>query len=291
LTELRALGNIAQGVEVDVGTREHVDKRFIGDLVLSAVALETRQRHRTGGLGDRASVVENVLDRRADLVGGDGHDVIQPLVQDAEVLIADAFDRHALGKQAGVGQVHRAACLLCCDEAGGLLRLHTDDLYLVVQLLEQDRHTGSQATAPDGDEDAVNLGYVLENFQADGPLSSNDRLVVEGGDEDHALGLGELDGLRLGLVEVAAVQQHTAAQPLNRGDLDLRGDLRHHDGGLDTKLAAGQGHPLRGVTGGGGAHAPSALLRAQLSHAVESAANRETVHRLQVLALDEHAVI
>ena len=55
---------------------------------------------RAGRLGDGARVLEDVLDRGADLVGGHQQDLIDVLLGEAEGLLADAAHRDAVGEDA-----------------------------------------------------------------------------------------------------------------------------------------------------------------------------------------------
>ena len=287
LTELGALGDVAQRVEVEIRAREDVDQGLVVDVVGGHVLLQAGQGGRTGGLGDGTVVVEEVLDRRADLVGADGDDLVEVVAAQPEGLGADGLHGHALGEEADVVEGNRLPRLQGRGEAGGLLRLHTDDLDLRVELLEQDGHTGSEATATDRDEDPVDRAG-LEDLQTDGALAGDDGLIVERRHILQALELGEFLGLGLGGVEVLAVQDDLAAETAHGVDLDRRGGHRHDDDRAQAEFAAGEGHTLSMVAGGRGDHTGTTD---ELGHAVEGSTQLETVHRLQVFTLDQHPVV
>ncbi|MNH12318.1 hypothetical protein D3C79_718550 [compost metagenome] len=109
LADLAALRHVAKAVEVDVGAGQDGSHPSPLHLLPFAIGLEASQGQGTGGLSDGAAVVEDVFQRRTDLVVGDGHHLVQILVAQAEGLLADAPDRHPVRKQRDPLQVDRLA--------------------------------------------------------------------------------------------------------------------------------------------------------------------------------------
>ena len=286
LTDLAALGDVAQLVEVEVGAGQDEGEALAGQVVLGDVALEPRQGQGAGGLGDGAHVVEDVAHGGGGLVGGDGDDVVEQGPAHAEGLLTDAAHSHPFGKQTHMVQGDGLPAQQGGLEAGRLLVLDADDLDPGHELLDEDGDTGRQPAAAHGHEDAVEMGVLLDELQTDGALTGNDAGVVEGGDVGQALGLGQAGGLSLGRVEVVPVEADLAAQGANGVDLDLGGDGGHDDDGAHPQQGGGAGHALGVVAGRGGDDAALALGRAQGAHGVVGAADLEGVDGLEVLALD-----
>jgi hypothetical protein len=63
------------------------------------VLLQSGHRQRPGGLGDRASVFEQILDGGADFVGAGDDDLVDAALRDLERLAPDLCHRHAIGEQ------------------------------------------------------------------------------------------------------------------------------------------------------------------------------------------------
>ena len=164
--------------------------------------------------------------------------------------------------------------------------LDADDPHLRHEGLDEDGDARGEPPAAHGDEEAVELGVLLDDLQADGALAGDDARVVEGGDEGAALGLGDALGLGLGGVEIVPEEQDPPAQVAHGVDLDARGDGGHDDGGVDAQQRGGAGDALGVVAGGGGDDAAGALGLPQGAHGVVGAADLEGVDRLEVLALD-----
>ena len=100
----------------------------------------------------------------------------------------------------------------------------------------------------------------------------------------------QLGGVGQGVVEAVAVQHHLAAALAHGFHLDLRGGARHHDHRAHAHGAGRQGQALGVVAGGRADHAAGALLVAEAGQLVVGATQLEGEHRLQILALEQHAV-
>jgi biosynthetic threonine ammonia-lyase long form len=133
----------------------------------------------------------------------------------------------------------------------------------------------------------VNTDEICAGIQ---DIFEDTRSIVEGMHE-HQVALAH-DGLRVvvGTVVVVAVQHHLAAEVADRGHLDAGRGLRHHDHRRDAAALGRQRHALRVVAGRGADHAAPGRGLGQVRDLVVRAAQLEREHRLQVLALEHHAV-
>ena len=148
-----------------------------GDILLHA-----GDRERTGRLGDRARVVEDVLDRAADFVGGHDDDRVDTATRDLERLFADLRHRRAVSEQierllaqldAPVGRQRRR-------QAGGAVGLDPDDLHVRSQVFDVRGDAGNEAAAADRHEDRVQRAAVLvQDLHADGALSRDHVRIIE----------------------------------------------------------------------------------------------------------------
>ncbi|MNY03979.1 hypothetical protein D3C86_1366280 [compost metagenome] len=188
LADLAALRHIAQAVEIDVGARQYGRHPPALDLLPLAVGLEPRQRQGPRRLGDGTAVVEDVFQRRADLVVGDGHHLVQILVAQAEGLGADALDRHPVRKQGDPLQIDRLAGLHGGLETGGALGFHPYHLDVRQQLLDVDSHPGGQPATAHRHENVGEVGVLLQQLLADGALARDHLDVVERRYQGVALG-------------------------------------------------------------------------------------------------------
>ena len=85
-------------------------------------------RQRAGRLHDRARVVEDVLDRRADLVVRDAHDLVDGRLHDREGQLADLAHGDAVGEDADAIERDAPAGRERLIHRVGLERLDADHL-------------------------------------------------------------------------------------------------------------------------------------------------------------------
>jgi hypothetical protein len=119
--------------------------------------------------------------------------IVQILLAQTEGFIADAFDRHAFGKQADARQIHRMAGVQRRLQAGRIFRFHRDHFDLRHQLLDQHRHARRQTAAAHRDEYAVDVGILLQQLQRQGSLTGDDHRVIERRHPGKALLLRQLN--------------------------------------------------------------------------------------------------
>ena len=219
--ELGALGDVAQPAEADVRTAYDRRQSLAGDAFAVDVTLQACHRERAGRLGDRPRVLEDILDRRADLVGGDEHDLVDAFARDLERLRPDLPHSHAIREDADALQHDALARRKRRVERRGVMRLDPDDPRLRPQRLDISRDAGDEPATSDLDEDRIEgLALLAHDFHAHGALPGDHVLVVERGNGDHPV-LGREDGGPLPCpVERVAREQHFCLEPLHGLNLD-----------------------------------------------------------------------
>ena len=291
-TDLGALGDVAQPVEIHIGAADDGGEgSTLGPLSID-VFFQTRHRQGPGGLGDGAGVIEDILDGGADFIGGDGNHLVQGLTQHPEGFLAHLGHRRAIGKQAHLLELDPPAPVEGGLEAGGVIRLHGDDLHLRTDKFDIGGDARAESTAAHADKDGVEgSGQLAQEFQGYGSLTRNHLRIIERVDIDHTQRLHQLRRVGGRRLEAVSLQYHLAAEGLDGGNLDLRGGAGHHNGGLDPQRPGRHGHTLGMVARGRRHHAFPALGIAELAHAVVGAPQFEGEHRLEVLALEQHPVV
>ncbi len=280
---------MTQAVEVHVGAGVDCDERAAPRVAALDIGLEASKAHSSRGLGNGARVLENVLHRSADLVRADGNDAVEQVLAQAEGLLARLPDRDTVREEPHLVEDDPRSRGDGVRHGRRIVRLDTEDLHLRPEELDEDRDARGKTTTADGNEDGVDGVRVLaQDLHAHRALPGDDIRVVIGVDEGLALLRLDLAGMGIGLVEAFAVQHHLAAAASDRLHLDVRGGLRHHDGGPDTEFLRGQRDTLRMIAGGGADDAALEGLLRQAHHLVVGAAQLERKHRLQVLALEAH---
>ncbi len=175
-------------------------------------------------------------------------------------------------------------------EARRALGFYADHADLGVVELGERGDAAGKAAAAHGNQDGVDERQLLDDLHGDGALAGGDGLVVKGRDIGETLLLGELDGVRLSLVEHVAVQHDLGAVALGALDLDERGGGGHDHDGAGAGVCGGIGHALRVVACARSDHAAVELLLRELGNLVVGAAQLVGTRALHVLGLEPHAV-
>ena len=163
-----------------------IEKRL--EFAALEVALQPRHPERASGLCDRPGLLEDILDRRADLVGGDTLDSVDALPHDPERLRPDLIHRHAVGEDPDVLQNHPLPRRERRVQGGGVVRLDPDDARLRARGLDAGGDAGDEAAAADLDEDRVErLALLAHDLHPHRALARDNVLVVERRDDDHPL--------------------------------------------------------------------------------------------------------
>ena len=174
----------------------------------------------------------------------------------------------------------------------GIDRLDADDFRLRTHALHVRRDPGDRSAAAHRDIDRLDrLRMLAADLDADRPLSGDDVRIVVRMDEGEAARLAQRVRMLVRVGKRVAVQQHVAAPPLHRVDLDPRCRHRHHDNCAAAELGRRQRDALRVIARRRRDHALFELLARQMRHLVVRAADLVREHRLLVLALQQHAVL
>ena len=135
------------------------------------------------------------------------------------------------------------------------------------------------------------MGVLLQQFQRQRTLPGNHHRVVERRHPGEALLLRQLNRFGFRFVKIGPVEQHFAAEPAHRVNLDICGGNRHHDQRLQPQTRRGERHALRVVARRGGNHPAGFLLVRQPGHHRVGAAQLKAVHRLPVFTLHQNDVV
>ena len=151
-TDLGALGDEAQPIEVDVGAAEQRDERLVPGALALDPRLHAGDGQRAGRLHHRAGVVEHVLDRGADLVVGHAQHFVHRLLHDRERALTDLAHGDAVGEDADVLELHAPAERQRAVHRVGLERLDADDLHVGTQRLDVAGDPGDESASAHGNE-------------------------------------------------------------------------------------------------------------------------------------------
>jgi hypothetical protein len=291
LAHFRPLGHEPQPIEVDVGAAQHRDQRLIARALPLDPGLETCGGQRTGRLHHAPRVVEDVLDRGADLVVRHAYDFVDRLLHDRERPLADFPHGHPIGEEPDMFELHAPPDRARSVHRVGFEWLDADDLHVRPERLDVPGNTGDEAAAADRHEHrGQTLLAVPQDLGADGPLSCNHQRIVERMDDGHPVFGGQRVAVRLGIGITVAGQHDLRAHRPHRLHLDLRRGLRHDDDRAQLELAGGVGDALRVIAGACRDDTARALPVRQMRDLVVGSAQLEAEDGLEILALEEDLI-
>ena len=170
--------------------------------------------------------------------------------------------------------------------AGGTLGLHAVDLDVRFEALDRKSHTRDQAASAHRDNDSVHIRQLVEDLQADGPLSCDHLLVIVGVDKGHARLRLQLHGLIMGIIVGARHQADLCTEVLGVFHFHDGGTIRHTDNALDAPAGGCQRHALGVVARRAGNHAFFALFLGELADFIVGTAHLEAACSLQVFGFE-----
>ncbi len=186
-------------------------------------ALEPRDAERAGGLDDHAAVLEDVFDRRADLVGAHEDHFVDHLAREPERLVADSAHGDTVRERPHVVERERRSALQRLVHARGLERLDADHLHARIALLEVRADAADQAAAADRHEYRVrHTGPLLLELHRDRALPRDHVRIVERVHERAAAACREVECEAVRVVVGDALEQHFAAERRDGLHLDRR---------------------------------------------------------------------
>ena len=140
----------------------------------------------------------------------DRDDLVDQPFDDLERHVTGSPDRDAVRHRAHRGQRQRLAGGERGREGGGRLGLDPDQADLRTLLLDHCRDAGHQPAAAHAHQHRLDGWQLLQQLQADGALTGNDVLVVEGMDQDRAAALLPGQRLQQALVDGVAGEETSA---------------------------------------------------------------------------------
>ncbi len=292
LADLRAFGHEPQTIEVHVGAAQDRHERLIRDAGALDPRPQPRDGERSGRFHDRPRVVEDVLDRGADLVVRDAHDLFNRGLDDGEREPADFANGDAIGEDAHAIEHDAPAGLERLIHGIRVERLDADDANGRLERLDVAGDPGDQPAAADGHEDRRHVAELVpKNLVTDRALPGDDQWIVEGMHERQSRFGRQLVAARLGVSVAVACQDYFGAQIPYRLDFDLGRRLRHDDERAQAEMPGRVGHALRVIACTGGNDAARTLGIGQVRDAVVRAPELVAEYRLQIFTFQKHPVL
>src|SRR5205807_1760450 len=167
----------SQLVEGDVAAGED-DRHARAGRQLDQSVQQRRDRGGGGAFDDEFATLHDPDHGVEDFAVGEGHDFVDEALYDGKVDLAGAADAQAVDDRFAVDRfevtgfdalLHRRA----------IARFDADDADVRVVTLHGHRDAGDQSAAADRDDDRVELGPVLNDFQSERSLAGDELLVVE----------------------------------------------------------------------------------------------------------------
>src|SRR6185437_15945316 len=150
-----------QPIEVHVGAAVDGHQPFVLPAFASDEFLDTRNGQRPCGLDYRASILEHILDRGADLVRIQQQDLVDMRLTEIVGLLANTLDRNAVGEYADAIETHAFPRLERLIHTRGVFRLHTDDPDVRIKVFHVNGDTADEAAAADRNEDRIDVAGGL----------------------------------------------------------------------------------------------------------------------------------
>ncbi len=247
-----------------------------------------REAKAAGGLHDHLHALHEELHRGHQFGVRDSENVSDLLANDREGVLTQMLGLGAVGDGDGRVDVHDAAALegaLAVVPGFGL-----DPVYEAIgrQRTGGQRGAGEHAATTQADKQRVQRAGELQQLLRGSALAGQHVRVVEGGDQGHAVLLGECATNLLAVFGDAVIEHHPCTVFPGSGDLRGGGVGGHHDGCRHLQQPRGQRDALRMITRGKRHDASLALLLIKTRQRIEGAAKLERAGALQVFALDKH---
>ena len=175
--------------------------------------------------------------------------------------------------------------------AGSTLSLHTIDLDLGVERLDGKRHTRNQSAAAHRHHDSLHLGQLVQNLQANRPLTGNHVLVVERMYKGIAVLVAQLQCPLISIIVDSRHQTHLSAQSLGSLHLRYRSALGQTYQALHTHDSSTERHTLGMVARRTGYYTLCLLFWSELRNLVVSTTNLKRSRLLQTFRLQKHITL
>ncbi|CAB4873061.1 unannotated protein [freshwater metagenome] len=149
-------------------------------------------------------------------------------------------------------------------------------------------NSGNEPTATNRNNDGLDIGDLLKDFEAHRSLTGDDVGVVKGWNENSTRLFGELLRRRERFSERRAEKHDLGTVILRRQQFRQSNTHRHENRRLDAKFVSCEGDALSMVSRAGRNDAAGPFVGAQLAHAVVRATNLVSARPLQVFTLENN---
>jgi len=236
--------------------------------------------------GESFFLLEEHKDGAGDLFVIDGDNFVDIAGDERERDVARAADRDAIGDGGFRSDGNRRAGFARAKHGGKALWFDADNADFGIGFLQSAGDAADETTSPDGDDDGLDVGYLLEELKADSALTADHFGVVEGMNEGAAFFYAASQGFVAGLVVAGSVENDLCSVGPCGGYLDLRSGKGHDDLGADAALRGVEGYALGMIAGTGGDNSALALGFAEGEQLVERAALFKGAGALEILELE-----
>ena len=252
-----------------------------------AHAQRSGQRRGACRLHQVAGRLDHRHDRRADLVVGDEHEIVEQVPHDPLRQLEGCARRESLGERLHAILQERALLPRPVGSRRGI-GLDADHLDACAHCLGGDARTRRSAPAAHGDDDHVDLRLVFQQLERRGRDAGDQVRLVARVDIAIAVLGRELRAVLARLVEVASVRDDLRSERLHRRELHRIHALGHADDRAHAEEPRGIRDRLAVIAGRGRDHPSGALVAGELSHEVDAATHLERPDRQVVLVLHPH---
>ena len=247
---------------------------------------QSREGHRSRSFRQGLLPLEQDHDGVGDFLFIDGDDLVDKAFHQGQGEISRAANGNPVrngcfgGKRDGTAMLHGA------QHGGEALRLYAHHTNGGIALLQCAGDATDQSPAADGHDDCLQSLHLLQQLEADRPLTIDHRSVIERMQKRQPFQLADSERLITSLVVVRAVQDHFGSESTRGGDLHQGRHQGHDNARQNPALGGVIGHGLGMISGAGGDHAAALLIVTQQQNAVERTAFFEGSGPLQIIQLE-----
>ncbi len=229
--DLGTLRHEPEAVEVHVGAAGHRHHRP-GARVVGRPGLQPGDGEGPGRFENRTGVGEHVLDRRADRVGVDNDEVVDPSAGGLEGMCANELHRGAVGEQPDLVELDALTRRHRPGHRVGIDGLGAHDSDPGADGLHVGGDPGDQSAATDRYHDGVErAGVLAQDLHADRALPCDHVRIVERVDEREASLIHELACVAVAVRIGLAVEDDLGSASGHRVDFDFGGGRGHDNHG------------------------------------------------------------
>ena len=205
-----------------------------------------------GTFGNELMLFHECKDGGGNFIIADRDNLIDEVAADVVGKIAGLLDGDTVGN--GADLIERFDLSVCerLLHAGGAGSLYAVDLDFGIEAFHGEGDAGDQPAAADRNNNGIESGKLIHEFQTDGPLSGNDSLIVEGVQEGIPLFVAELQRASIGVVIDARNEADLGTVTFGGLDFGNGSAIGQTDDGLDSVFLRSKGDTLCMVSCGCG---------------------------------------